>query len=338
LAVIVETKATSSIALVSHLDWNGNTNTSTTSTSINTTGATLLVMSIGQYIAIEETAPVPSDSYGNTWTLAVRYDNPPNGATENQAEYLFYAANPTVGTGHTFTTTVSQGYTSQQVAAFSGIVTSSPLDQTSGVYSGTTGGGTLQPGSLTPSQNDCLIITNEGNFSGGTGATASVNLGFTITNQDISTYGSFCGSALAYLVQATAAAINPTWTLSTTANQYDFMANMAVFKGVVQTDADTVNWSYVRGSEIIETGSATDVCTAGVIRKAAINEGIFAAGFSASALSSQAPGTSDGVYSYARDTAHIGQVSSGIILETGDATDVQSGDFDPTLGMFLLAP
>ena len=45
-----------------------------------------------------------------------------------------------------------------------------------------------------------------------------------------------------------------------------------------------------------------------------------------------------GVYSYARDTAHIGQVSSGIILETGDATDVQSGDFDPTLGMFLLAP
>jgi hypothetical protein len=110
---------------------------------------------------------------------------------------------------------------------------SSPLDQTSGVYSGTASLTTLQPGSLTPSQaSNNLIIANEGNFVGtGTGATASINLGFTITNQDLSTYGGYCGSGLAYLVQAVSAAINPTWTLSSGTNQYDFIANMAIFQG-----------------------------------------------------------------------------------------------------------
>lgn len=251
-------------ALVAHLDWQQNG--VDPSSSINTTGATLLVMSIGQYIQINNAAPTVSDSFSNTWQLAGRAANPPtaSGGAENECEYLFYAANAKVGNGHSFTTTMSSGYPSQQVAAFSGITTVNPLFAANGFYTGSGGSPvSIQPGIVTPTQPNSLIITAQGNFvNTGTGANATVNDGFTISNQDAAVFAQNQGSGLAYLVQGAAAPINPTWTLSSTTNQFDFMSVIAVFtpsQTVIHSGGyDTVTAIQIKGGSIAETGHASD--------------------------------------------------------------------------------
>lgn len=217
------------IALVANTDWSQNG--VNPSSNINTTGATLLVMSIGQYIQGSNAAPTITDTFNNTWTLAIAQGVSGGG---NQAELLYYVANAKVGANHNFTTSYvgGTGYPSQQVAAFSGVITASPLAQTTGFWAGSgASASTIQPGSLTPTTNGSLIISNAGNFvNTGTGANITVDSGLTVINHDRAVFAQNQGSALAYLVQTTASAINPTWTLSSTTNQFDYMTNMAVFQ------------------------------------------------------------------------------------------------------------
>ncbi len=169
---------------------------------IDTSGATLLVVTISDYTAASVSA-VPSDSKMNTWTSLTTH-----AGASNAKNTISYAANPTVGSGHIFTATGSVAYPSICVAAFSGTATVSPFDLESGA--GTSGGGTtLQPGSITPSQNNEVVIGSLGWSASGT---VSVNGGFTITDQTDYMPGAAFGAALAYLVQTTATGSNPTWT------------------------------------------------------------------------------------------------------------------------------
>jgi hypothetical protein len=55
-------------------------------------------------------------------------------------ERLYYAANPTVGSGHTFSYTGASNFSSIFVAAFSGVATSSPFDKENGATSSATNG------------------------------------------------------------------------------------------------------------------------------------------------------------------------------------------------------
>ena len=179
-----------------------------TTPSCDTNTATLLV-AVTSIVATSAPAVV-SDSNGNTWIALT-----PKSVSGQHTGQIFYAANPIVGSGHTFTMTGSSIFASMIVGAFSGIVTSSPFDVENGATlagSGTT----LQPGSVTPSVSGALIVSGFG-----TGA-APATLGSLTLDPDITSIfvqtnkdtvgGVSYGSWAAWGIQQSAAAINPTWT------------------------------------------------------------------------------------------------------------------------------
>lgn len=202
------------IALVSSVI--GQFATGTSTTAINTTGATLLVMSTVQSASGGMTV---SDNKGNTWIALTPHSQ--FSAVESQ---IFYAVNPTVGTGHTFTSNFANASSMSGgiiVTAWSGVATTSPFDQQNGAgYFAST----AQPGSITPTANDELVITAlSANSPSGPYA---VDSGFTIAQSALLDMGVSNGLAQAYLVQTTATAENPTWS-----GGLDFgAANIASFK------------------------------------------------------------------------------------------------------------
>ena len=171
-----------------------------TSTAIDTTGADLIVISLSTNSGGGGAATL-SDSKSNTWLVAK--DNSSTGNQFNSC-VMYYCHAPTVGTGHTFTATGTGFYGSICVEAWQGSV-ASPIDQTNANSGNLT---VVQPGSITPGQNGELVIAVVGDNSGG----ATINSGFSISD-DVPTTGSVSiGTAMAYLVQSTASAVNPTWT------------------------------------------------------------------------------------------------------------------------------
>jgi hypothetical protein len=138
---------------------------------------------------------------------------------------FWYSKNPTAGTGHT--ATYSPGgniYPSIQFWAFSGADLTAPFDQenTNGTASSVT---TLSPGSITPTENDELVICNIG-LSGTSGtptddASLLGKIGTTFTTSVAE------GGFSAYIIQTTAAAINPAWTWTTGRGS---ASNIASFK------------------------------------------------------------------------------------------------------------
>ena len=204
------------IALVTHTQLAGPSGGGTTS-AINTTGASLLVLTVSEYAA--GPLSLPTDSKGNTWTgLTTRTA----GSTYGR---IFYAVNPTVGTGHTFTLSGANSFCVVDVLAFSGVDTSSPFDVQNGASS-LSGAATQAPGSVTPSANNSVVITGIAAESPGT--TATVDLSFTITDQSGQVNGVNFAGAAAYLIQTTAGAVNPTWTYSS--GTVSTAATIAVFK------------------------------------------------------------------------------------------------------------
>jgi hypothetical protein len=84
-----------------------------------------------------------------------------------------------------------------------------PLDQVN--QFGSTGAvTTVQPGSVTPVETNELVLCGYGgDFSG---SPLSINGGFTITNQQPTVGGASYASSLAYLIQTSISAANPTWS------------------------------------------------------------------------------------------------------------------------------
>ncbi len=177
-------------------------NTFSTGT-IDTTGASLLVLNLGY---LDSSGPVISDSKSNTWTALTE-----NTITGNTAQRMFYVQNPIVGTGHTFTATGSNIQAALSVCAVNGTLTASVLDQTA--YSGPTSAATINAGSVTPGTANQVIFSGLG--VGNVLVTLSIDSGYTIT--DTIGVGSFdwIGS-LAYKIQTTALATDPTWTSDAT--------------------------------------------------------------------------------------------------------------------------
>ena len=166
--------------------------------AIDTTGATLLIVSVAWWGGAGGN-PVVSDSKGNVWIPLTAVGFGPTGVR------LFYCLTPTVGSGHTFT--VGSGgtffYPSILAYAFSGV-------DSYQIQSGA-GGSTspLASGSVTPASPGALV------FTGRAGNAAAVDTvapaGFTSATVTYIGGGPMQGSA-AYFVAPTAAAINPTWS------------------------------------------------------------------------------------------------------------------------------
>lgn len=189
-----------------------------TTTGINTTGANLLVVVVGSGGA----GTSFSDSYSNTWSTA------DSNATTDGSAALYYCYNPTVGTGHTFSLGI--GYGGVCFAAFSGSA-SSPLDQHLASNTSDLSVLTYQPGSVTPTTAGQLIIS--GLSIGKTSTAISIDSGFTIIDTAQGTSGSTYGASLAYLVQTTAAAANPTWTRDQSGDCWGVNVSFKVAGGVV---------------------------------------------------------------------------------------------------------
>lgn len=177
--------------------------------AINTTGADLAVAGLAMFLG---TFTSFVDSASNTWNNR-RTDDYFGTATLRHYDSIGIITSAS----HTTTITASSGRTAW--ATFAG-AHASPVDQQNGTVQ--TSVTTIQPGSITPSENDCCCVTTLYYESGGT---VSIDSGFQLVtpgNQFI---------AIAYKIQTTATAENPTWT--TTTNQARCIAIIVSYKAAV---------------------------------------------------------------------------------------------------------
>lgn len=198
----------------------GSANNNPTTGSLDTTGATLLVA----VVSYNGTVTGVTDSKGNTWTALTAHAN--SGVTSRI--YYVDSATPTVGSGHTFTLNGTGIAGAINVMAFSGTVASPYDSQQNG--SNSASASTIQPGVVTPGAQGAIIISG---FTGGNtfGGSATINSGFTITNQKALTGGTNYGTAAAYRIQGDPA--NPLWTLGSTVS--NIASTIAVFKASPST-------------------------------------------------------------------------------------------------------
>jgi hypothetical protein len=172
--------------------------------TLDTTGANFIIA--GAVHLDGATFITFTDTKGNTWTPLTEYSSGGGGIGNNLRFY--YCENPIVGTGHGFTYAgISMAGAGVAVAAYTGVKTTSAFDVENG--SGSMSATTIQPGSVTPSLNDELIVTVVSTFN--TFTAPSIDSGFTL-RQYTSGGGAFFDIAIADLIQTTAGAVNPTWT------------------------------------------------------------------------------------------------------------------------------
>ncbi len=191
--------------LVTSMHEPGVSGVATTSAGISTTGCDFLVAVVGGYIAAGD--PALTDNQSNTWGNLTKRE------TAVVAEItIFYTTNypaNTHGSNHTFTFGgTGTSYPMIALLGFSGARSSSVFD--TGKDSGAIGNLPLQPGSLTPSEDDCLVIAGIAHNTPVESPT--INGGFSSPVVELQNAGNCVGGAIAYLIQTTAAAANPTWS------------------------------------------------------------------------------------------------------------------------------
>lgn len=187
-----------------------------TTSAIDTTGANFIILNI----SILDFFPngTITDSKGNSAPTAL---TAASGGGFCRSRLFYYVA-PTVGSGHTFTFTGSNtGEPSIGVAAFSGVA-ASPFD-----VENVAGGTSASPsaGSITPTLNGELV------FAGVCTRITTINSidsSFNVVGTPIADDGTnHLSEWIAYLIQNTAAAVNPTWT---TGGSQIWAATIASFK------------------------------------------------------------------------------------------------------------
>lgn len=186
---------------------------STTSASIDTTGATILIVYQVTF-NLSISAFLGSDSKSNTWTACGA-----EAVINNSHGRIFYAKNPTVGTGHTITTGGS-GFPTSFMAAYSGADTANPCDQNNTATG--TGVSTLTLPNTTPSTDGQLVITG---VSDNIGFTPTISAGFTVIDTQPSSSNE--GQGWAYQIQTTATTVNPQWNAQSGG---DLAGSIATFK------------------------------------------------------------------------------------------------------------
>jgi hypothetical protein len=139
---------------------------------------------------------VDGNANPNTWIRLTQQ----NAGDATGGVRIYYSIPTQTGATHSFTTNGT--HLAQGFAAFSGVTQTSPFDQQ-------VGSTTLTPGSLTPSLDNCLVITAYSQ-AGGSAGLQTPNDGFSVLGNSMPA-GTW-GGGLAYKVQTTAAASNPTWS------------------------------------------------------------------------------------------------------------------------------
>ena len=201
-------------SLVTTASGQSTNNDDVTSSSVDTTGANLLVLLA---LAQPVTGVTVSDSKSNTWTPLTAQQN--GSATGSK---LYYCFAPTVGASHTFTVSATGTFPAVLVQAWSGGLA---FDAENGANQAS--GTTLQTGSVTPAGDNELFVSGCG--PGGGGAVVNdIDSGFTETG-DLDENANSAGGAMAYKIQTTGGAENPTWTASGGAGPAERSAVIAAF-------------------------------------------------------------------------------------------------------------
>ncbi len=201
------------IALVGHITASSTTSSTFTSGTLDTTGATLIVVAVEEF-AVSTLSDNMSNGAGTSLTLQTG---------SNIRLQLHYYVAPTVGAGHTWTSTGTGTFTTLAISAWSGVTTSSPFDVENGAA--VTSTTTIQPGSVTPAVSGSLLLFAIGNNQ--TIGSNSINNSFVVMDTTNVVGGQHEAAAHGYLVQSVAAPINPTWTIAGTD---DILGRIAVFK------------------------------------------------------------------------------------------------------------
>lgn len=192
--------------------------TGCTTAAFNSSGATLAVLGSASWEGGD--TPSHTDSASNTYSSLTAQSNV--GLVECR---ITYCANPTTSATHTATVSGTNTYCNAIFSVYSGVLLASPFDQQNG--NKTTSGAAITVGSITPTDNNELIVTIIGRA--GTGGSETINESMTIMGRLTGVVGQAYTVAHAYKVQTTAAAINPTWTL-TSDSGVDIAAAIASFK------------------------------------------------------------------------------------------------------------
>lgn len=179
--------------------------TPTTTTAIDTTGASLLEVSISYYNG-GGGVPVLTDSKNNVWNPLTGKANNAAGMTVKKF-YAYCFVSGFNGPGHTFTVTGTPLYAPVAVCAYAGTNLTFASESTGGTASGVT---SLNAGSVTPPVNGSLITTAIGAGNAPTGFV--INGESLAIQQSVTGVGAVTfGLVVADEIQTTAAALNPLW-------------------------------------------------------------------------------------------------------------------------------
>lgn len=168
-----------------------------TTSPINTTGADLIIFGA---VSSDGDTLTFSDNKGNSWS-------PGSKSGAGWMESIIAQSVPSsVGIGHTFS--ISGGsFESIYVFAFSGS-NAAPVDQSAGA-TGSVGANALNPGSITPSVNNSLIVSLVGLY---TGASPNPTLGGLSPQEQVApAAGITYGGAMGYAIQTAKAATTQAW-------------------------------------------------------------------------------------------------------------------------------
>jgi IPT/TIG domain len=213
------------IALVQHAATdNGTASTSSVTVTLSGVAAGHLLTCAITYGNPGGTTLAVSDNINGAWSVAgsVHFST---GISQTTA--LFYLANSKAGTTTITGKPGSAGeYGAMDCQEWSGVATSSPLDQTA-EQDGTTAN--PSSGSVTTTASGELILGDLEN-----GYSPSAGSGFTLLNTDTSP-GTGSGLNTEYRIQASAGAAAATWTLATTT----WTAQVATFKSSTGTGGGT---------------------------------------------------------------------------------------------------
>lgn len=195
-------------------DNSGNGAGDVTTAAINTSGASLIVVAVGQF-ANNTTDPVVTDNQGNTYTALTHYW--PTGVDRNGIQ-IFYVLNPTTGASHTFSVATSANYGAVTVLAFSG---GTPAFENQNGNNANWVGTTIQPGSITPAGDNELFVTAA--TVGASSTISAIDSSFTLQAT-----GKSDGTLIkiAYKIQTSGSPENPQFTSSSD----NGAAAMAAFK------------------------------------------------------------------------------------------------------------
>lgn len=203
-----------------------NSGVSATTSAINTTTASLIVVAVASY----QNTPVDTftDSAGNTWTAQTAH-----AITADTQIQLFYCEAPTTSASHTFDafrTGFIPCYPALAVGAFAG--TTGAPDIATGATA--TASKPVTVGPTTPAFNNELIISG---FAFSIAALATVDSSLSITDQINFSSGNNYGVALAWIGQTAAASVGPTWSASVTGNLAGALTSFQTSGGAVSNSA-----------------------------------------------------------------------------------------------------